>query len=134
MRWLDRRRKRIGRDTADGGFDPFLDRWNLVRFRGYALRLHLFHRSDPTCLHDHPWSFVSLVLAGGYFEITETGRRWRAPLTIAFRPATFRHRVELAEQKAWTLVFTWPQEREWGFHTHSGWKRNDVFDDIHDVC
>ena len=50
---------------------PYLTRWT---FLDMADRLqacvHLFHRSDGDEMHDHPWSFVSLILWRGYVEET----------------------------------------------------------------
>jgi hypothetical protein len=147
-----------------------------------GIKLHHILRSDEDrdC-HDHPWSFLSIILAGGYFEhrpdirqgwvgghgvlpgtgcehcrhgmyryvnrhgvpfhtasrfgpwagpyvrvpcpvrVAETVRTWHGPLSILWRPAPSVHRLELLEGKtAWSLVFTGPKRREWGFHTVCG--------------
>lgn len=65
--------------NADG--TPYMDRFWLPRIgragvddRGQprpwlALRLHHIRSSDHGgVFHDHPWSFFSLILRGGYFE------------------------------------------------------------------
>ena len=45
----------------------YLSRWHLARLFGCALILHKMHRSDySSCDHDHPWWFVSLVLAAAH--------------------------------------------------------------------
>lgn len=50
----------------------------------------------------------------GKIEHLKTFRRW--PLTIHYRPATHRHRVELIDGKpAWTIVVRLKECREWGF-------------------
>ncbi|MGH3970512.1 MAG: hypothetical protein ACRDTV_20930, partial [Mycobacterium sp.] len=53
---------------------PYLLRWYLLpRNRHLNIYLHHFHRSDdPDVLHDHPWDFVSILIAGRYIEITES--------------------------------------------------------------
>lgn len=48
------------------------------------------------------------------------------PGKIARRPAEHLHRVRLfhdgaREREAWTLVFTGPKRRTWGFMTQTGW-------------
>lgn len=109
------------------------------------LYLHKFYRGDEDPhLHDHPWPFTSLILTRGYFEETyafgeedvylsdkeradskwrtEPGDdRWRRrifykPFSLLRRPATWKHRVVLADkQPVWTIVKTGPKERGWGF-------------------
>lgn len=38
----------------------------------HKLLLHIFYTGDEgNCCHDHPWDFKTLILAGGYYEITE---------------------------------------------------------------
>lgn len=112
--------------------DPYLTRWDILgtRFTGRAnLFLHQFHRGDyEGALHDHPWSFWSLILWGGYFEVTEHGERWYPPLSLLRRPAEWRHRVKLApDRKAWSLVWTGRKVRKWGFWCASGFTLWDVF-------
>lgn len=99
-----------------GADDPYLLRWYIIpRNRWLNVYVHKFLRSDDDrALHDHPWWFVSLVLRGGYLEISETaagkltaftriapdwtrpwvhrGLGWRA---LAGRRASYRHRVKL---------------------------------------
>lgn len=115
--------------------DPYMDRWE-IRTPWFAIRLHHILRSDhDRALHDHPWSFVSLILWGGYREVrySETKPRgaddatrfpvakiWRRPLSIAFRRAEDAHRLEL-DRPAWTLVLMGPKRRPWGFYTNAGW-------------
>jgi hypothetical protein len=111
----------IGRDGS-----PYLTRWDVLGNRfgpGRKLFLHLFHRSDADeALHDHPWDFWSLILAGGYWEHTDAGRRWHGPLRLLRRPATWKHRVEIpAGRRAWTLLWTSEKRRSWGFHCPGGW-------------
>jgi hypothetical protein len=122
-----------GRDTG-----PYLTRWTLLEIAGWSLKLHRFHRSDEDRdLHDHPWTFWSLILLGGYYEWLPYAktpdearwnrsrhRHWRRPLSVLHRPAPSPHRVELkrgTEGKVWTLVLTKPKTRQWGFYTVCGW-------------
>lgn len=119
------------------GSNPYMHRWYLVPTNPWVkVYVHKFLRSDDDrALHDHPWSFVSVILRGGYVEISESSEHkttllcrssifdvrspfWRR--AIVFRPATYRHRVSLlinqgVEQPCWTLIVTGPHVREWGF-------------------
>jgi hypothetical protein len=102
--------------------------------------LHKFYRGDKDRdLHDHPWSFTTFILAGGYAEecfahetrtrektsfVTVDGRTitWHPKFSLLHRPATVAHRVIIPEGRtAWTLVLTSPKTRSWGFHTPKGW-------------
>lgn len=103
------------------------------------LYLHKFYRGDEDPhLHSHPWPFTSLILTGGYWEETrdEDGingkglyrcftsgpdgedriQQFYRPFSVLRRPATWRHRVVLDNDKpVWTLVRTGVKERSWGF-------------------
>lgn len=139
-RWLARRPHQI----IGGEDDPYLLRWYVIpRNPVLNIYVHKFLRDDDRALHDHPWWFVSAILKSGYIEhFEEDGREMmrcrtsvldvRSPFwwrCIAFRPATWRHRVALphgfnAQGRAdsavprvpcWTLIVTGPRVRTWGF-------------------
>lgn len=125
---------------------PYLLRWYLIPRNAWLnVYLHKFLRDDDDrALHDHPWAFVSIMLRGGYIEMTDAhpGRHGvrgfcacafcivrsvrRAP-SIAFRKATHTHRVILFDdgfgkrRPCWTVVVTGPKLREWGFYCPKGW-------------
>lgn len=108
------------------------------------LYVHKFYRGDEDPhLHDHPWPFTSLILTRGYWEETDPfgpedktlndkdkarsvwthspDGQWRRRvfyrrLSLLHRPATWRHRVILKDDKpVWTIVKTGVKERSWGF-------------------
>jgi hypothetical protein len=109
-------------DIANASGDVFMCRYRLVQTRFGCLYLHEILRSDEDlCLHDHPWRFVMLILSGGYSEVLPNGNRWRSPGTFLFRPAKFRHRIEVA-RPAWSLVVVGQKRRQWGFFTRWGWQ------------
>lgn len=141
--WLSRLLSGQPHQIIGGPADPYLRRWYVIpRNPVLNVYVHQFLRSDDDrALHDHPWWFVSLILKGGYTEVTADGRTPRSGVvggrykgwdrTIAFRPATFRHRVELwpaVEHRnpflqrrdhrvlpCWTLIITGRRSRTWGF-------------------
>lgn len=102
--------------------DPYLLRWYLVpRNNWFGIYLHQFKRDDDDrALHDHPWSFISIMLKGSYKEHTDDGVILRAAPSIAFRKAEHRHRVELVTESCWTLIFKGRVVREWGFWCPKG--------------
>jgi len=92
----------------------------------FNFALHKIVRSDDPIFHDHPWSYITIILSGGYYEYTpifnaegkKIGElsRWCGPGTIIKRKATDMHYLELdAERPATTLFIMGPQKREWGF-------------------
>lgn len=117
----------------------YMGRWWLVNPGNSKLhrgaRVHHLLRSDKDRhLHNHPFWFVSIILRGGYFEITPRDqnqhpsldgelyeRRWYGPGSIRLRRASDRHKLELpAGRTAWTLFIQGKKTREWGFFTPTG--------------
>jgi len=96
-------RRRVITDPCypDGG--PLFTRYFLIRTPFVALYVHHFHRSDnDRHVHDHPWSFFTLLLSGGYWEhIPKFAEQPDGPQvrvlrsrgSILWRPAEWRHWV-----------------------------------------
>lgn len=95
--------------------------------------LHHMIRADlDRDLHDHPWSFVSFILRGGYAEYLRVGdqtiTRIHRPGSVVVRRAEDLHRVaSLLTGEAWTLVFTGPKVRKWGFQVGALWVPHDEY-------
>lgn len=129
--------------------DIYLTRWFVVRWKCFAIFIHKFHRSDEDrALHDHPWNFIVIPIWRGYIEHYErtriavtaglaviSGKRRVWPIIgTRYRPAGFRHRVELIrppdptqprgfsrELPSWSIFIRFRRIREWGFWTSTGW-------------
>ncbi len=109
----------------------YMRRWRLVDTRWGGIRVHNIVRSDGDReFHDHPFSFVSFILKGGYVETRDEPGLPRAYRrgSILYRKAETLHRLTLMEHDetevdvpAWTFVVTGPRRREWGFMTEHGW-------------
>ncbi|MES1942406.1 hypothetical protein T5B8_19298 [Salinisphaera sp. T5B8] len=136
LRWFARRKFR----QLDPSCEPWLTR--LWQFEDRALEnayVHRFMRSDDDrALHDHPWSWVTVLLDGSYWEHVPadpdcpagpTVRRRRNPGDIVVRrDAAYPHRVELEEGRPVTTLFlTGEKSREWGFYCDRGWRHWRVF-------
>jgi len=120
--------------------------WLCQRF-GIAMRIHIIHTPDlDRALHDHPWSFVSVILRGWYTELRpiDNGRpcfenakeefTWvihRAEHSIAFRHATDRHRIVNHSRQCVTLFITGPKRQWWGFYTPNGKVYYKDYDSVH---
>ncbi len=119
------------RQVIERDGDVYLRRWIIFRCDRFAVYLHKFERGDEDdCPHDHPWDFTSVVLWGGYREeayvATSYGSEiwangWRRIGSIGKRAAEHLHRVREPFGPCWTLVFTGPRRRSWGFQTPDGW-------------
>lgn len=115
MMWPDRTTT-IG--TSNHACGVLADRYVVARDASRCIYVHRWLRSDPDELHDHPWDSCSLVLTGGYYEVTREGRFWRQPGDVTFRRAEDRHRIEIDIERAVhpvSLFITGPERRDWGF-------------------
>ncbi len=108
--------------------DPYLQRWWVIpRNPLVNLYLHRILRSDdPRALHDHSYFNVSIILRGSYIEHTIAAggvhrRTLREAGSVTFRSPWRAHRLEIAQGAAWSLFFTGPRLRAWGFHCPGGW-------------
>lgn len=132
--------------------EPFLDRWGIVWDRLGGFYVHHIVGPDPGMdLHDHPWSFVTVVLRGGYFEhvlesrqamesvaeVSRIGRYWgwrevidvtkpngirtRRLPSVHRMPLHLAHRIVAVDRNTWTLVLRGPTRREWGFFPPYRW-------------
>ena len=98
----------------------YMLRWVIQHPLG-TVRLHVIRRPDEDPdMHDHPWSFVSLLLWGTYDEERPAGTREVRWVNVC--KADGLHRiVKLHRPSVVTLVFTGPRVRNWGFATKDGW-------------
>lgn len=127
-------RKRIVLDRESN--EPYLERYYLFlkdrKHFPFNVFLHKFLKSDPDDLHDHPWSYATIILKGGYYEWIPTydtkGRKltevavWRGPGSYRVSSADSFHRIELDPAvTCWTLFMPGPQRRDWGFMVRDTW-------------
>lgn len=104
---------------------PYLRRWWVIpRNRWFNVYLHeILQSDDDRALHDHPWINCSIILRGGYREITPRGTFVRRAWWPIFRRAVASHRLEIIGGKpCWSLFITGPTIRQWGFHCPKGWR------------
>lgn len=143
------RRVRMRLRRYDGRI--FLDRWGVEAEKLGGIFVHKMSAPDPGFdLHDHPWWFASLIIAGGYTEerapsrraprlaelheafpeiiaggYTEERRRW----SVRFLRLDEAHRiVDLDGRVCWTIVVHGPNVRRWGFFLPTGWVDEYTYD------
>lgn len=117
----------LWRGYWEHSFNPDWRKW--LGF--HRLQQHDGHRLDeirqiPRRLNDKERAEVSAIflrdLERSAPEPEKTIRKWYGPLSSFKRGAKWTHAVELKGDKpSWTLFFTGPKERSWGFHTEKGW-------------
>jgi hypothetical protein len=118
--------------AKDGSGDVYLHRLRVVQTPWLAVYLHDLNLPDSDRdPHDHPWSFWSLVLRGGYTERLfpyphvvgveswkrQTWRRW----SLHRMDTAQAHMIDQVEPRTKTLVITGRRRRTWGFWTVDGW-------------
>ena len=92
--------------------------------------MHKVLVSDEPTLHDHPWSYATFIIKGGYYENTPNGRFWRGPGHFRYRSADDLHYLELAkdaqgnEIPCWSLFFMGKKATDWGFLKNGIWIHN----------
>jgi hypothetical protein len=133
-------RKRIIMDRVNN--EPYLERYYLFlkdrKKFPFNIFLHKFLKGDPDDVHDHPWSYTTLILKGGYYEwvpifddnnkkISEVAS-WRKPGHFRTCSANSYHRIELDPTiECWTLFMPGKQTREWGFLVDNKWVENEKY-------
>jgi len=104
---------------------PYMKRWVFVFF-GYSIRVHHWIRSDDKrFFHCHPWNFLTIVLKGGYTDVSpsldlflDAQEPIRETLTagmVKYRRAEHKHYVDVPVGGAWTLLLAGRKKRKWGF-------------------
>lgn len=109
---------------------PYMIRWG-IEFGKFSIRLHRWLGSDDErAFHDHAWWFFTLVLWGGYIDVTPISpvgpqpagkpehRDYLGMGSMRFRPADHKHTVRLRKPNTWTLVVTGPVVRRWAFYVN----------------
>jgi len=107
-----------------------------------SIRVHHFYRSDDErAHHDHPWWFVTLVLKGGYTDVSDLrgsnnhvqSLDHLRPGSVRFRPALHRHTVRTDPGGVWTVVLTGPNVRTWGFWVNGKFRKANKYHYEHGI-
>ncbi len=106
---------------------PYIKRW-VFSCPFFSLRLHHWLASDDQRhYHDHPWWYVTLILKGGYIDRSPKENIVLVAGDFAFRKATHQHTVEVAKGGCWSLLFTGPEKRVWGFWVNGKFKKRNKY-------
>jgi hypothetical protein len=110
----------------------YLARLRIIQTPWFGVYLHDIHEPDADRdPHNHPWSFISIVLRGEYTErlyrfpgrlddygFEQTHRRW----SIHKMGRRSAHRITHAAPGLKTLILVGPRRSNWGFFTEDGYK------------
>ena len=142
LRYLTKKgRRRIINDPINGR--PYMYRYHLFKNKneddeqtGFNIFLHKIVQSDGRHLHDHPWNYATLILKGGYWENTPTGKFWRGPGSIRFNRAKNLHFIRLGsnnvegrveEIPCTTLFIRFKKKQDWGFLVNGSWIDSKIY-------
>ena len=127
--------------------EPYLERYYVFlkdrKWFPFNIFLHRFLKSDPDAQHDHPWSYITFIIKGGYWEyvltydnyrVTGETKVWRGVGHMRrCRPESF-HRIEVEPGvDCWTIFIPGIKCRDWGFLEHNGkwsnltWIQNEKY-------
>lgn len=124
-----------------GGLEecPYFYRY-IIDFGAFAIRLHNWLGDDDhRAYHDHPYWFLTIVLKGGYTDVSPAfkgehyaGKEFESRDvlrfgSIRFRPAEFKHSVQDVIPGTWTLLLTCKPFRRWGFWKDGKWFTRDKY-------
>lgn len=110
---------------------PYMYRW-VFGCPWFAIRIHHWISSDDDrAFHDHPWWFITLVLAGGYTDVSPAGEDKVRIGSIRFRRALHSHTVRVNPGGCWTLLVTGAEKRYWGFYPEGKFMRNRRYFEKH---
>lgn len=102
---------------------PYAYRWVFIT-PWFCIRIHHFIRSDDKrFFHDHAWNFITFILKGYYFDVSEKGRELRKRFHLYYVKSTHAHYVEVPVGGCWTLVINGKVNRKWGFWVDGKFKR-----------
>jgi hypothetical protein len=109
-------------EDIDKPGDVYLSRLMIVRTRWFGVYFHIIRRPDwSRCQHDHPWSFITFILRGGYVEQIGQSFVTRRAGYIGYRSRQFEHSiVRLLSNTSWSLVLRGRDHEQWGFRTPEG--------------
>tara|TARA_Y100001970_G_C13805384_1_gene637197 strand:+ start:245 stop:673 length:429 start_codon:yes stop_codon:yes gene_type:complete len=105
--------------------EPFMIRYYLLfrkrpKWFPFNIFVHKILKNDLGDLHDHYWSYITIILKGGYLETTKDGTFSRKPGYIGFRKSDDRHSLKLFNNiPAWTLMLVGPNK---GAKSHAKYK------------
>ena len=110
VRWNEK----LGREEC-----PYMRRW-VFNFYFFSIRIHQWYRSDDKrYMHNHAFNFLTIVLTGGYADVTEVNYNKNYDVlgvgSIRYRKANHTHYVGYPVPGTITLLLCGSKRQNWGF-------------------
>lgn len=106
-------------------------RWRLLQTPLGSVYIHRIFRADQDLhCHDHPWSFVGVVLSGGYIarRLEPSGASKYVSSVVSYNKSTDFHQIcSMNKVPTTTLVITGPRNREWGYSVDGNWMHHKEY-------
>jgi hypothetical protein len=117
----------------------YLRRLRMFQTPLFSVYLHFIYSADTDRdPHNHPWTFWSLILRGGYTErvFTHSCNRLQSCVLRSHRrfsghrmPKTHAHMIDSLKPGLVTLIFAGSKKQDWGFFTPDGFVRWQDYQD-----
>jgi|SRR6185436_1243939 len=102
-------------------------RYRLLQTPLFSIYIHQICQSDTDDMHDHPWHFLSIILKGGYREISRSFPYFKDLKVVDYYPGDVIvhhlndvHKISLLNKSVWTLVFVFGRKKYWGYRLKDG--------------
>jgi hypothetical protein len=100
----------------------YITRLHFLKTPWFAICLHWLSKPDPEPYdHDHPVTFLSIILRGYYTEQREGVIKGRRLFNWVRAGKGDKHTITHVAPGTLTVALMGPKTREWGFHTPQGW-------------
>lgn len=116
----------------NNGVVPYLFRLRIIQTPWFGIYLHdIFEPDGDRDPHNHPWSFISIILRGSYTELVYPFPEKAIGSNLFYEEHWKRfsfhrmgresaHRITEASPGLKTLILTGPRRGNWGFFTPQG--------------
>lgn len=104
-------------------------RFAIIECNWFSIYIHTIYKEDEDeHYHDHPWNYASIILYGGFMELTKGSWRILTIGSISIQSAERVHKIAyLYSDKVTSLFFTGPRKREWGYKVKGEWIDNVTY-------
>lgn len=101
----------------------YLHRWTFFESKNFHFRIHHILSEDKTpFLHNHPFSYLSVIFSGGYEEVYEKNgkliKKKNKRFSFIWRSHKTFHRITKVEPNTKTLFFTIKNSLGWSLKKH----------------
>jgi len=110
--------------NLDDPRQTYLTRWRIIQTPWFGVYLHRMDGPDSRAtLHDHPWTFTSIILRGGYYE-AHAPQASVGPIEMRCHVIGDVNRMqryeahfirELVKVPTWTLMLVGRRQNTWGY-------------------